>query len=301
MAASTRRRESELATLRQMMSAGPKLTDATPQERRQAWETASRYLPAPTDVEFDHQSIGGVPATSVRSSDSGNGTILYVHGGSHTAGSLTTHRNILGDLARATSCEVIAPWFRLAPEHAFPAALDDVGLVYEECSRKADRAFFVVGDSSGGGLAVSMLMTARDAGRTMPKALVCLSPWLDLTLTAPSLDKSGSTDFVLDRQSLATSAEAYLDGHIAGDPYVSPALGDWSGLPPTLIQAGGAELLLDDAIAGARAAIAAGVRVTLEIWPGMPHGYHLLGHALSDGRIAMTRAMDWMLATGAET
>ena len=131
-------------------------------------------------------------------------------------------------------------------------------------------------------------------GFQMPAAFVCFSPWFDLTLAGRSIEENGQTDFTIDGQGLEMSAEAYAGDHDRKTPAISPLFGDWSGLPPTLIQASGAELLFDDSIAGARAAARASVQVTLELWPDMPHGFHLLANSLSDGTAALQNAASWI-------
>ncbi|RZJ13733.1 MAG: alpha/beta hydrolase [Rubrivivax sp.] len=289
-------RNEELTALREAMSRVPK-PGIAPEARRAAWDAAAAFLPDPPDVSFEGARLGGIEATIVRRGAHLNaGHVLYVHGGSYTAGSLATHRAFLASLAQSTGMVLLAPWYRLAPEHPFPAAVDDVLAAYRAAIDMESKNLLVVGDSAGAGLALAMLMRARDAGLPMPKALACFSPWLDLSTDRVPTAAEMERDFVLDWPALVASAQAYLAGADPRDPLASPALGDWTGLPPALIQVGGAELLLADAFAGASAASRAGVFVTLEIFPGMPHGFHLLGHALTDAARALERASQWLTA-----
>ncbi|MDH3683795.1 MAG: alpha/beta hydrolase [Acidimicrobiia bacterium] len=223
--------------------------------------------------------VGGVPGEWV--ADAGavdDAAVLYLHGGGYVAGSVDSHRNLLGHLARAMGCRLFAADYRLAPEHPHPAPVDDAvaayrGLVAEHGLEPARLA--VAGDSAGGGLTMAALLALRGAGDTLPAAAVTISPWVDLEATGDSAVTRADADPMVTAGSLRTIAELFLgeDGD-RRDPLAAPLHADLSGLPPILIQVGDAEVLLDDATRLAAKVEAAGGDATLEVWPEMVHVWH---------------------------
>ncbi|HAJ36252.1 MAG TPA: hypothetical protein DCL15_11215, partial [Chloroflexi bacterium] len=202
--------------------------------------------------------------------------VLYLHGGGYVSGSPATHLAVTTQLAQAAGARLFALDYRLAPEHPFPAALEDAWAVYwwlltEE--HVAPAQIVVAGDSAGGGLTLALLLALRDAGMPLPAGAVGLSPWLDLTLSGATLTANAATDY-LNRDILRASAQMYSQGHVLDDPLLSPLYADLRGLPPLLLQAGGAEMLLDDSRRFAMRAHAAGVDVKLAIFPHMVHVWH---------------------------
>ena len=181
--------------------------------------------------------------------------------------------------------------YRLAAEHPFPAALDDAVTVYRWLAKRINpKRIAVVGDSAGGGLAFGTLYRLRDEGLPLPAAAVAISPWTDLALTGPSLQSNAAADPMMDVTRLPAFADCYLAGADARHPYASPLYGDPAGLPPTLIQVGSDEILRDDSLRMAERLKAAGCHAELEIWPRMPHAWHLYARILPEGRQAIARA-----------
>jgi acetyl esterase/lipase len=219
-----------------------------------------------------------------------NGVLLYLHGGAYVLGSLTMYRPFLGVLASAMGMPALAVAYRLAPEHPFPAALDDALAAFDALLRSgvAPGQIVVMGDSAGGGLAVALLLQIRDSGRPFPAGALLLSPWLDLSLSGESVRSRQRADPVLDTADLRAAARAYLGDRDSRTPLASPLFGSLSHLPPLLIQVGTEELLLDDSRRFAAAAQKAGVAVTLQIWPGMTHGWHTVGDWLPETTWALT-------------
>lgn len=203
--------------------------------------------------------------------------ILYLHGGGYVSGSLLTHRALMGHLSRHANARVLALDYRLAPEHVFPAALEDAWAAYWWLLGEGYRPDRIVlaGDSAGGGLALSLLLALRDAHVPLPAAAICFSPWVDLALTGASLHKNAATDYI-NPEILRATAQMYLGGHDVYDPLVSPLYGDLRGLPPLLIQVGSAEILHDDGRRFAQRARRAGVDVQLEVAPGMVHVWQFM-------------------------
>jgi acetyl esterase/lipase len=201
--------------------------------------------------------------------------ILFLHGGGYVSGSPASHGALIAYLAHHAEARVFALDYRLAPEHPFPAAVEDAWEAYWWllCQGIAPAQIVVAGDSAGGGLTVALLLALREAGMPLPAAGVCLSPWMDLALTGASLWTQPAADY-LNFEVLRASARMYLAGHDARDPLASPLYADLRGLPPLLLQVGSAELLLDDSRRFARRAQAAGADVELELWPGMVHVWH---------------------------
>lgn len=216
-------------------------------------------------------NLHGVPAERVRAGASGEGAVLYLHGGAYRAGTPRTHRSITSHLARATASTVYALDYRLAPEHAFPAALEDALSGYRWLLEQGhDPArVAVAGDSAGGGLSLALALRLRAEGLPLPAALVLFSPWVDLTLAAEQRPAVAG-EAMLSPAGLAAAGRSYAGSQV-GDPLVSPLYGDLAGLPPMLIQAGTREILLSDAQRLAERARAAGVATDLSVYADMWH------------------------------
>jgi acetyl esterase/lipase len=217
--------------------------------------------------------------------------ILYLHGGGYVSGSLLTHRALMGHLSRHANARVLALDYRLAPEHPYPAAIEDAWAAYWWLLGQgyaADR-IVVAGDSAGGGLTLALLLALRDAHVPLPAAAICFSPWVDLALTGASLHKNGATDYI-NTEILQATAQMYLDGRDPRNPLVSPLYGDLHGLPPLLIQVGSAELLYDDGRRLAQRARRAGVAVQFEAVPGMVHVWQFMYWIEPKARQAVQRA-----------
>jgi acetyl esterase/lipase len=194
--------------------------------------------------------------------------------------------------------------YRLAPEHPYPAAIEDANAAYRWLLAEQDvepAKLVVGGDSSGGGLALATLASLRDDGYPLPAGALCFSPWVDLSLSAPSLTANAATDPQVSRARLAGMAARYLGGIDPRSPRVSPLFADLTGLPRLLIQVGGAEALLDDSVRLARAAADAGCEVDLEEWPNMIHVWQAFAPGLADGTAALERATRWLTGRWGES
>jgi epsilon-lactone hydrolase len=222
--------------------------------------------------------------------------LLYLHGGAYQIGSPATHRHMVALLSGAAGARVLSVDYRLAPEHPFPAALDDAVTAYRWLlATGTDRGVLALaGDSAGGGLALATLVALRDAGEAMPAAAVVLSPWTDLALTGESLRTRADADVLIKPGGMAETAEAYLAGQDPRHPYASPLYADLHGLPPLLIHVGDAEVILDDSTRLAARARDHGVDVTLEVWDEMPHVWHAFAGLLPEADQAIERIGGWL-------
>ncbi|MEZ5383095.1 MAG: alpha/beta hydrolase [Microthrixaceae bacterium] len=264
--------------------------DTDPWEIRRTIDRMARWAPPTPGVRATTSSVAGVPGEwlvpRVRSDER---LLLYLHGGGYIAGSPRTHRSLVGSLASSMGAAAFVPQYRLAPEHPFPAALDDVRAVYDELVRRGygDR-LVVAGDSAGGGLATALMVDRRDAGGAMPQRLALLSPWVDLTGPIPEavLDRE-ATDVVMAPHQIRAAARAYA-GDQLDHPAVSPLRADLAGLPPTLIQVGSAELLGLEGELLSDKLRAAGVEAALEIWNSMAHVFQAVP-VLKERRPAIAR------------
>jgi epsilon-lactone hydrolase len=246
----------------------------------------------PPGTKTERIDAGGVDAVRIATPVSRTSHhVLFLHGGAFMVGSSASYRHVTWRIASATMSRVLSVNYRLAPEHPFPAALEDSVAAYRSLLDEGTdpRRIAVMGDSAGGGLVFAMLLKLRDGGTPLPAASVALSPWTDLALTGASIRLLADADPMVGIDHLATAAEYYLSGADPRTPYASPLYGDPAGLPPTLIQVGSDEVLRDDAIRMAGKMRAAGCRVESEIWPRMPHVWHLFAPILPEARRAIAR------------
>jgi monoterpene epsilon-lactone hydrolase len=252
-----------------------------------------RLVPAPPkDTRVRRVDLDGVKAVAVVTPEARDGrSMLYLHGGGHVAGTPVLYRDFIWRLAAAARAQVFIIDFRLAPEHPFPAALEDAVKAYRALVAEGTdpRQMAVVGESSGGGLALALLLKLRDEGSRLPAAAVALSPWTDLALTGSSLRLNADADAMIRSEEAPRLARYYLAGADPRTPYASPLYGDPTGLPPTLIHVGSDEVLLDDSVRMAERMRAAGCQVELEIWPRMPHAWHLWARLVPEARAAIER------------
>jgi len=263
---------------RQQASAG--LAPPTLEERRAAFTPGDRLHLVPDDVLVTQVNAGGVPAHWLAAPGADTGRVLlFLHGGGFEFGSVRSDGELAARLGRASGMRVLLPEYRLAPEHPFPAAIDDVLAVWRwlrTAQALGVRSIAVAGDSAGGGLAVALLVATRDGGEPMPAAAVLMSPTVDLTSSGASMTERADQDPISTPAMLRQFASDYLAGADPKTPLASPLFAALSGLPPLLIQVGTADLLLSDSERLATAAAHAGVDVTLEIGEGLPHVYQLL-------------------------
>ncbi len=265
---------------------------------RDDWDAFVSPPSASTPLPIDDVTIGSRSARWFGGTPSGaDRVILQLHGGGYQVGSSRSHRALCTALHRAHGAKVLCIDYRLAPEHRFPAALDDTiaGWDHLVASGIAASRIAVCGDSAGGALALGLATTLRAAGRAGPVALALMSPWVDLSLTASSLTANAARDPVTSRAVLALMARAYLgrSGDVR-DPRVSPIGADLTGLPPLLVQVGADEALLDDAAGLVERATLHGVDARLEVWPAMFHVFQLFAGRLSEADAAVRTAADFL-------
>jgi monoterpene epsilon-lactone hydrolase len=258
---------------------------------RKGYDAIKRFIPdPPRGTKVTRLTIGGVKAVRVATAKSlADRHVLYLHGGGYINGSPSHYRDFIWRIAAATSASVLCIDYRLAPEHPFPAALDDAVAAFRWllADGAAPHRMAVMGDSAGGGLAFATLLRLRDEGLPMPAAAVALSPWTDLALTGESYRTNARADSMLIAEQAPAIARHYLADADPRHPYASPLYGDPTGLPPSLIQVGSDEMLRDDAVRMADKLRAAGCSVELEIWPRMPHVWQLFARVMPEAREAV--------------
>lgn len=261
-------------------------------ERRAAYERAAEAFAAPGAGSPEASPAAGGRGEWVRGGLTAAPVLVYLHGGSYTLGSARSHRHLSATLGEATGAAVLAVEYRRAPEHPFPAAVEDAVAAYGWLLEQGldARRTVLAGDSAGAGLALATMLALRDAGRPLPAGAACLSPWVDLTCGGETHRTHASRDPLLDSADLRRMAALYLGRADPRAPLASPAHADLGGLPPLLVQVGSEEILLDDARALARAAGAAGTPVTLREWPGMFHVWQWYHPVLAEGRAAVAEA-----------
>jgi acetyl esterase/lipase len=292
---STEQRQTLDAILRQ--SAFPAGIDIT-EQRRLLRELISAQ-PLPAEVTVTAAALGGVPTAEVTVEGiEPRHVVLYFHGGVYVLGDAFQAAGLAAQIGRRTRAKVISVDYRLAPEHPYPAAVDDALAAYnallDSGTAPSDIAF--AGESAGGGLAVATLVNARDHGLPLPAATLVMSPYADLTLAGATMDTKRDADPLLSRENLQARVPDYTAGQDAALGLISPIFADLSGLPPLIIQAGTHEVLLDDAVRLARQAATADVEVTLDITPGVPHVFQAYYSILDEAAGALDRAAQFLSA-----
>lgn len=260
--------------------------------RRRVARLAQLVPRPPRGTEFVAVDAGGVKAEQIATPRSlPNRYVLHLHGGAFLLGFPALFRDFNWRIADVTGARVLCIDYRLAPEHPFPAAVEDVTAAYRwlisQCAEP--RHVALVGESSGGGLALASMMRLRDEGSPLPAAAVVVSPWTDLALTGQSLTDYGLSDPMVPVELMPQAVELYLAGTDPRSPYASPLYGDPAGLPPTLILVASDEALRDDAVRMAERLRAAGRDVELELWPRMFHVWHMFARILPEARAAIAR------------
>jgi len=287
----------QLQAIIQVLRSRPAEEGLTFEEMRANFEQETSFFQVPADVRCEEVDAGGVPGEWITTPGaSTERVILYLHGGGYIIGSVKTHRELVSRLSRAAGARALAINYRLAPEHPFPAAVEDAATAYRWLLANGvePARIIIAGDSAGGGLTVAALVALRDAGDPLPAAGVCLSPWVDLEGIGKSMTAKAAADPIVQREGLLEMAKAYLGGADPRTPLAAPLYADLTGLPPLLIHVGTAETLLDDATRLAERAGCAGVDVVLEAWEDMIHVWHIFASILPEGQQAVDRVGEFI-------
>ena len=284
--------QSEIDAVRALLSSKPRPVGWT--ERRQRLDEVGSVWPVADDIKLEPVDVDDVPSEwSIAPGSDASRILMFFHGGGYCSGSILSHRRLVSEAGRAAGARTLAVGYRLAPEHPFPAALEDALTAWRFLRRDGFEAKHIAvgGDSAGGGLTLALMGQLQEAREELPTCAWLVSPWTDLTMTGSTLATKDSVDPLIHDGYLHELADAYLPGSIdRKDPRVSPLYAEFGGLPPVLIQVGSAETLLSDATRLAAAAGAADVAVTLEVWPHMIHAWPLWNAHLEPGRRALAKA-----------
>jgi epsilon-lactone hydrolase len=284
--------QSEIDAVRALLGSKPRPVGWA--ERRRRLDEVGAQWPVATDIRLMPVDLNGVRGEwSIAPGSEETRILMYFHGGGYCSGSLVSHRRMVSEAGRAAGMRTLAVDYRLAPEHPFPAALDDASRVWDFLRAQGVAAANIAigGDSAGGNLTIALINRLRQAGEAPPACCWLVSPWTDLTMSGASLATKDAVDPIIHRAYLGELADAYVPaGMDRQDPRLSPLFADLAGFPPTLVQVGSAETLLDDAVRFARAAGLVDIAVTLEIWPHMIHAWHVWNACLEPGRQALASA-----------
>jgi len=288
--------QQEIEAIRALLGSKPRPVGWA--ERRQRLdEVGSVWRPA-EDIGLETIDIGGVAAEfSIAPGSDPSRVLIFFHGGGYCSGSIASHRRMVTEAGRAARMRTLAVGYRLAPEHPFPAAHEDAMTAWRYLIGQGIAAsrIAVGGDSAGGNLTIALINRLRAMGQPVPACAWLVSPWTDLTMSGPSLSLKDVVDPIIHKAYLEELARAYVpDGIDRQDPLISPLFSELRGFPPTLIQVGSAETLLDDATRLARELAVADVAVTLQVWPQMIHAWPVWNARLEDGRRALAQAGEFM-------
>src|SRR6266404_1972965 len=287
----------QLKNVIERIKSQPQNPNASIEKRRAGMEWISEHVAS--DVSCEPVNAGGVPAEWIAAPGAvQDRVILYLHGGGYVIGSINTHRAMIARIARASNAKALALDYRLAPEHPFPAAVDDATAAYKWLLAEGYKPgkIVIAGDSAGGGLTLAALVALRDSGQPMPAGAVPISPWTDLEGTGESVRSRAAKDPMVSQENLAAMAKHYVGDHDPKNPLISPLHANFRGLPPMLIHVGDAEILLDDATRVAERAKAAGVEVELEVWDDMMHVWHVFAKLLPEAQQAIDKIGKFVIA-----
>jgi monoterpene epsilon-lactone hydrolase len=263
------------------------------EDSRKSLELLASLVKLPKDVKIDNVNIEGMDAVWISVPESETDKIvLYLHGGGYMQGSLTSHQDLAARISRAAQAKVLVVDYRLAPEHPFPAAIEDSVKSYKWLignQKIPPNKIVIAGDSAGGGLTLVTLIKLRDDKISLPAAGICLSPWTDLALTGNSLIRNAKIDPFLKFYDLVFMAELYVGDNDPENPYISPLYAELHNLPSILIHVGTAEIIEDDSIRFAEKAKEAGVDVTIEVFDDMIHVFQAFSEWASEGQEAIEK------------
>src|SRR6185437_4497011 len=291
--------EQQRQVLDGILRGGPLDLAADLTEQRQIFEKMTAAHPLPADVRTSPRELGGVPAITVEIDGmNAAGTVLYFHGGAYVIGSAQSSLGLAAEIARRAGVRVVAVDYRLAPENPYPAAVDDALAAYRGLLSETEPGqVAVAGESAGGGLAIALLVAARDTGLPMPASAAVFSPFADLTLSGASIAGKASVDPALTEAGLRLRGGQYIAAGVPATPTASPVFASLKGLPGLLIQAGSHEILLDDALRLAARAAHDDVAVQLQVTPGVPHVFQGFAEILDEAGAALDEAGRFIAAS----
>ena len=288
---------SQLEAVIELLADRDRPENPTVQESRDGFERLASYVGSKTPASIQDVVANGVAGEMVLADGvEAEGTTLYLHGGGYVIGSPATHRELACRLSAASGSSVLVTDYRLAPEHPFPAPVEDAVSAYRWLLDQGHgpSELSIAGDSAGGGLTVATLVSLKDQGLPLPSCGVCLSPWVDMEGIGESMSSRANADPMVQRQGLVAMAGTYLNGADPRSPLAAPLYADLTGLPPLLIQVGTRETLYDDATRLAKLAREVGVETTFEPWDEMIHVWHVFAPILDEGQEAIQRMADFI-------
>jgi acetyl esterase/lipase len=266
---------------------------------RSAYDAVLAQNRPPAGLDFDAVTLGGVRGTLITPRELRTDAVaVYIHGGAYLVGDPVSYLGIGGNYAKALGARVYLPAYRLAPEHPFPAAIDDNLAFYQGLLASGIGAgnIVLIGESAGAALVVTVMVAARQQGLALPAGGVAISPWANLRHTGASMVSRDGIDPTVSKAGLDLMAGFFLGGAAADEPLASPVFADVTGLPPIMIQIGESEVMLSDALRLASHLAESGVRVTLESWPGMFHAWHFMGDKQPQAVAALRSSVSFISA-----
>ena len=287
----------EYEDILELLNSMPDTSGLSFEERRSNFEDQASQLPVADNVSCEPLSIDGIPAEWIAPDEaSDQAVLLYLHGGGYCIGSINTHRGMVSHIAKAAETRALLIDYRLAPEYPFPAAVEDSTATYKWLLSQGIVAsdIIIAGDSAGGGLTVSTLVSLKEKGIPLPAAAVLISPWVDLAITGDSVISKAEIDPMVTKEGLIEMVEAYMDDTDPRTPLASPLYADLVDLPPMLIHVGTSEILLDDATRLVDHARKAGIEVTLNAAEGMCHVWHFFTIMLPEALEAINEVAGFM-------
>jgi monoterpene epsilon-lactone hydrolase len=291
--------QQQRAALDQLLREAPLDLGGDVDEQRAIFEEMMAAIPVSADVTATPGTLGGIPVVTVDVAGTDTSSvILYLHGGAYAIGSAAESVGLASDLSRRAGTRLVSVDYRLAPEHPYPAGLEDAVAAYRGLldGGLSPSRIAIAGESAGGGLVAATLVALKQAGLAQPTAAVLMSPWADLTLSGDSMTAKAAVDPALTPAGLRRRVADYVGGGDPAGELVSPLFADLTGLPPLLLQAGSHEILLDDATRLATRAAAADVAVRLEVTPDVPHVFQGFAAMLDEAAAALTSAGDFVRA-----
>jgi len=291
----------EANAIKDLYSGWMETINSTPEmqldDMRDLFEHWGDVTSEPREVDYFEEECGGVPCMWATPKKAHMDRVLIcTHGGGYVAGSIYSHRKLFGHLAKAIGCRALILGYRLAPENTHPAQVEDAVSVYEWLLRQNIKPEHIAttGDSAGGALCTTMLISIRDQGLPLPAAAMPMSPYYDMEFTGKSMDSNAAVDIIVDRSIVVPMAETFLGGVTPRHPLANPLYADIEGLPPFYIQVGGDEALLDDSLRFEKKAREAGVEIRVDVFPEMQHVFQFMAGTAREADQAIERAVEWM-------